>query len=94
MDVDFHPPSTTVHAINDSLVLSISRKNLASRKAATRCIFSLPLLSRTLLLLCSRLRDVGSQLGDIIFDKDTYPTQNRIVAKARLGWLLQRLSRD
>jgi hypothetical protein len=85
MDVDFHPPSTTVHAINDSLVLSISRKNLASRKAATRCIFSLPLLSRTLLLLCSRLRDVGSQLGDIIFDKDTYPTQNRIVAKARLG---------
>ncbi|MBD0261562.1 MAG: cyclic nucleotide-binding protein, partial [Tolypothrix sp. Co-bin9] len=47
-----------------------------------------------LLLLSTRLRDVGSQLGDTIFENDTYPTKNRIVAKARWDWLLRRFGGD
>lgn len=93
IDVNFHPPSATVQAISNSLVLSIPRKKLAA-KLQLDVFFTSRFYHAPLLLLSSRLSDVGSQLGDTIFEKDTYPNPNRIIVKPIWNWLFRPLRGD
>lgn len=88
--VDPRPPSATVKAISNSLVLSLKRQELATRLQLD-VAFSSRFHRALVLLLCSRLRGTVSQLGDGIAQIDTQTSEDLTVAKARFGWLLRRL---
>jgi CRP/FNR family transcriptional regulator, cyclic AMP receptor protein len=88
--VDSRPPSATVKAISNSLVLSLNRQELATRLQLD-VAFSSRFHRALVLLLSSRLRGTVSQLGDGIAQRDTQVKEDLTVAKARFDWLLRRL---
>lgn len=97
--IDFRPPSATVTAVEDSLVLSISRTELA-----TKLQYDIGFASRfyrsLAVLLSMRMRDLVSQLGygkaqssdeDIQIELlNPNVLDNIALAKTRFDWILRR----
>jgi CRP/FNR family transcriptional regulator, cyclic AMP receptor protein len=88
--VDTHPPSATVTATSNSLVLSISRQELTT-KLQLDVGFSSRFHRALVLLLSSRLRLMMSQLGDASPQFETATRDDLSIAKVRFDWLLRRL---
>lgn len=98
--LDGRLPSATVKAVEDSLVLCIPRRELAT-KLLQDIGFSYGFYRALAILLSNRLRRIVNQLGDI---KDQALTDvgvdnhdlesasdNMNLAKARFDWILRRL---
>lgn len=97
--IDFRPPSATVRAVEDSLVLSISRTELAE-KLQYDIGFASRFYRSLAVLLSIRMRDLVSQLGygkaqssdeDIQIEQlNPNVLDNIALAKTRFDWILRR----
>ncbi|OKH36383.1 cyclic nucleotide-binding protein [[Phormidium ambiguum] IAM M-71] len=96
--IDFRPPSATVTSAQDSLVLSIPRKELANKLQ-----FDIGFASRfyrsLAILLSLRMRGLVSQLGygkaqaeEVELEQlHPYLLENITLARARFDWIIRRL---
>ncbi|MFB2937148.1 cyclic nucleotide-binding domain-containing protein [Aerosakkonemataceae cyanobacterium BLCC-F154] len=96
--IDFRPPSATVTSLQESLVLSIPRRELA-----TKLQFDISFASRfyrsLAILLSLRMRGLVSQLGygkaqteDVEIEQlHPHLLENITLARARFDWIIRRL---
>lgn len=101
--IDTRPPSATVTAQNESLVLSIPRNHLAT-KLRQDIGFASRFYRALAVFLSNRLRMAVYQLGDSTADPNTFvlsddelgleAKDNAALARTRLDWLLRRLKEN
>lgn len=97
--LDNRLPSATVQAVENSLVLSIPRRELA-KKLQLDIGFAYGFYRALATILSNRLRRIVSQLGDVkaqalteagVDDADIETSENINLASIRFDWILRRL---
>lgn len=97
--LDNRLPSATVKAVEDSLVLSIPRRELA-KKLQLDIGFAYGFYRALATILSNRLRRIVSQLGDVkaqaltevgVDDSSVETSENINLASVRFDWILRRL---
>ena len=97
--LDNRLPSATVKAVENSLVLSIPRRELA-RKLQVDIGFAYGFYRALATILSNRLRRIVNQLGDVkaqaltevgVDDADLATGENINLASTRFDWILRRL---
>ncbi|MBE9224193.1 cyclic nucleotide-binding domain-containing protein [Phormidium sp. LEGE 05292] len=96
--IDFRPPSATVTSLNNSLVLSIPRRELA-KKLQFDISFASRFYRSLAILLSLRMRDLVSQLGygkaeaeEVKLEQlPPYLLDNISLARTRFDWIIRRL---
>ena len=97
--LDNRLPSATVKAVENSLVLSIPRRELA-RKLQVDIGFAYGFYRALATILSNRLRRIVNQLGDVkaqaltevgVDDSNVETSENINLASVRFDWILRRL---